>query len=207
MGTQALFPTLLYSEPLVREARGGKRLRDQLIAEIEDIAELDEGGKAWSVKNYPNGFTSYASANQLNETSSTFAELAKEIDAHVRRFARALDYDLGGGKLRMSNCWVNVMPPNAHHALHLHPLSVISGTFYVSVPKGSSVIKFEDPRMGLFMATPPRKEKARTRNQNFVALNPAEGSVVLFESWLRHEVPMNTTAKPRISVSFNYAWE
>jgi uncharacterized protein (TIGR02466 family) len=36
---------------------------------------------------------------------------------------------------------------------------------------------------------------------------PAEaGSLLLFESWLRHEVPANLVAGERISVSFNYGW-
>jgi uncharacterized protein (TIGR02466 family) len=32
------------------------------------------------------------------------------------------------------------------------------------------------------------------------------GDVLLWESWLRHEVPMNMSEEERISVSFNYGW-
>ena len=32
------------------------------------------------------------------------------------------------------------------------------------------------------------------------------GRLVLFESWLRHEVSANLTRAERISVSFNYNW-
>ena len=32
------------------------------------------------------------------------------------------------------------------------------------------------------------------------------GNVVLFESWLRHEVPPNPVDAERISISFNYNW-
>jgi uncharacterized protein (TIGR02466 family) len=36
---------------------------------------------------------------------------------------------------------------------------------------------------------------------------PAEaGSVVLFESWLRHEVAPNPLDSERVSISFNYGW-
>jgi uncharacterized protein (TIGR02466 family) len=28
----------------------------------------------------------------------------------------------------------------------------------------------------------------------------------MWESWLRHEVPLNQAEEDRISVSFNYAW-
>jgi uncharacterized protein (TIGR02466 family) len=30
--------------------------------------------------------------------------------------------------------------------------------------------------------------------------------VLLWESWLRHEVTANAARSPRISVSFNYGW-
>ena len=38
-----------------------------------------------------------------------------------------------------------------------------------------------------------------------VTLQPRPGEVVLWESWLRHEAPVNRAKSPRISVSFNYA--
>ena len=56
--------------------------------------------------------------------SPTFAALEKRIDAHVRTFARALDFDLAGRKLAMTDCWVNVMTRQVVHGLHLHPLAI-----------------------------------------------------------------------------------
>lgn len=202
MSIERLFPTLLYRAKLGASAIN----RARLLTEIEDIAGLDRAGKHWSKENYRNGFTSYASANNLQKNSPTFAALEKQISAHVRSFARTLDYDLQGGKLEMTNCWVNIMPANVHHGLHLHPLSVISGTFYVSIPPGASAIKFEDPRLPSFMGAPPRKARSRRENQTFVEIKPENDSLLLFESWLRHEVPLNSTRQPRISVSFNYGW-
>ena len=40
--------------------------------------------------------------------------------------------------------------------------------------------------------------------QQFVYFQPVAGDVLLWESWLRHEVPMNLAEDHRISVSFNY---
>lgn len=202
MPVEKLFPTLIY-----RAKAAGKPLLQQMLAEVDDVAGLDVAGQAWSEENYRNGFTSYASANNLHRVSPTFARLEKIAGAHVKKFSRALDLDLQGGRLAMTNCWVNIMPPNAHHGLHLHPLSVISGTFYVQVPKGASAIKFEDPRLQCFMGSPPRTAGARRPNQQFISVAPAAGEIILFESWLRHEVPLNGTREPRISVSFNFGWE
>ena len=55
------------------------------------------------------------------------------------------------------------------------------------------------------MAAPPKKAKAPREAQSFVYLDPAPGTLILFESWLRHEVPPNQARQDRISISFNYA--
>jgi hypothetical protein len=74
---------------------------------------------------------------------------------HVDAFARAVEWDLKGRELAMTDCWLNIMSRNAVHGLHLHPLSTLSGTYYVHVPAGSPGIKFEDPRLDRHMAAPP----------------------------------------------------
>jgi uncharacterized protein (TIGR02466 family) len=180
-------------------------LISRLLREVDEIRSEDKAGQAWSRDHYISGFTSYASVNNLHRRSSTFAELEQGIDAHVKLFARALDFDLAGKRLEMTNCWVNIMPRHAHHGLHLHPLSVLSGTFYLRTPSGSSPLKFEDPRLDRMMASPARKNPAKKQNQLHVSLSPKAGDVILFESWLRHEVPKCTIAGERISISFNYA--
>jgi uncharacterized protein (TIGR02466 family) len=92
------------------------------------------------------------------------------------------------------------------HASHLHPLATISGTFYVQTPRGCSPLKIEDPRLDRFMAAPPRKATARFGNRTWIDIPARAGTLVLFESWLRHEVPPNPANAERISVSFNYGW-
>ena len=203
MGLLSLFPTLIFREKIP----GWKKLNTQLLAEIEDIAQLDVAGAAWSEENYPNGFTTYGSANKLHLHSPTFAKLESIIDQRVVKFSKGLDWNLGGANLKMTNCWVNIMGKNSHHSMHLHPLSAISGTFYVQTPKGTSGLKLEDPRLSFFMNTPPKKSGAKKNNANFIELKPSAGELVLFESWMRHEVPMNQSKELRISISFNYGWE
>ena len=104
----------------------------------------------------------------------------------------------------MTDCWVNIMPRHVVHGLHLHPLSTISGTYYVQTPRGCPGIKFEDPRLDRLMASPPRRPDAV--NRPWVVLPAEAGKLVLFESWLRHEVPPNPLNAERISISFNFNW-
>ncbi len=101
-----------------------------------------------------------------------------------------LEYDLTDRELSLTDCWVNVMPPGVSHSLHLHPLSTLSGTYYVRTPRGAPGLKFEDPRLSRFMAAPPKRADAAERP--WVVLPARAGELLLFESWLRHEVVANS---------------
>jgi uncharacterized protein (TIGR02466 family) len=207
MPLQSLFPTRVYTARLAPRATGADAsLNARLLRECRQLAIDDGGGRAWSLTNYPGGYTSYSSAARLHQVSPTFARLEKRIDGHVRRFAAALDFDLAARKLVMTDCWVNVMTRQVVHGLHLHPLASISGTYYVRTPRGCSGLKFEDPRLDRYMAAPPRRTRARRDNRVWVTIPAEQGNLVLFESWLRHEVAPNPTEAERISVSFNYSW-
>lgn len=195
------FPTFIYSAPLQRNTRA---LNRELLAECQAIRERDLAGRRWSQRNYPGGYTSYSSLDQLHRMSSTFIALRETIDRHVRSFVRAQQWDLQGRKLQMTDCWANLMPRGAAHSLHLHPLAVVSGTYYVKTPPGSSGLKFEDPRLSRFMAAPPRT--ANTAWSPHITYPAVAGDVILFESWLRHEVPPQRTKAERVSLSFNYHW-
>ncbi len=204
MPTRAWFPTLIYREPL--QPRGLARFNEDLAEECRRLRAYDAAGRRWSKANYPGGYTSYASMNELHRFSSTFAQLEKKLLRHVRSFAQELELDLRGRKIRLTDCWVNIMPPSAAHSLHLHPLSFISGTYYVATPRGCPGLKFEDPRLDRFMAAPPRLPGARPANRTHVTYPAEAGQVILFESWLRHEVAANRVDAERISISFNYNW-
>jgi uncharacterized protein (TIGR02466 family) len=204
MTTHTFFPTLVHSAHLGHA--GWRELNDRLLRECRQLRLDDEAGRRWSAKSYPGGFTSYNSASRMHQLSPTFASLERKLNRHVAKFARALEFDLAGRKLAMTDCWVNIMPRQVVHGLHLHPLSTISGTYYVRTPKGCPGLKFEDPRLERFMAAPPRIPAARSGNRPWIILPAEAGRVMLFESWLRHEVPPNPVAAERISISFNYNW-
>ena len=169
------------------------------------IAAEDTAGRRWSRDHGYGGYTSYASLNDLTTRASIVGELERGIARHVAAFARDLQFDLNGRKLKLDSLWINVMNKGAIHAPHIHPHCAISGTYYVTVPLKSGAIRFEDPRLGLMMAAPPRKKTARPENRTFVDIAPKPGQLLLWESWLRHGVEPNQARGQRISVSFNYA--
>lgn len=204
MPARALFPTLVYEARL--PPAGWRTFNQRLLHECLQTREDDVAGQRWSATRYPGGYTSYGSLCRMHTLSPTFAALERKLRRHVRAYARALELDLEGRELAMTDCWINIMPRLVVHSLHLHPLSTISGTYYVQTPRGAPGIKFEDPRLDRFMAAPPRKPDCRPEHQPWVTVPATAGKLVLFESWLRHEVPPNPVEAERVSISFNYGW-
>ncbi|MGB5868920.1 MAG: TIGR02466 family protein [Albidovulum sp.] len=201
---ESLFVTRLYRSTL---SEYGKPIDlEELENSCLSIAEDDEAGQDWCAENGYAGYTSYASLADLPWRFPIFKDLVKVLDKHVAAFVKDLDFDLGDKKIKLDSLWINILPEGGVHSSHIHPHSVISGTTYVTMPEGASAIKFEDPRLPMLMAAPPRKKKARAELRSFTYVAPAPGEVLLWESWLRHEVPMNLAGDDRISISFNYNW-
>jgi uncharacterized protein (TIGR02466 family) len=140
----------------------------------------------------------------LHRFSSTFLRLERAIDRRVAAFVVALHWDLRGASLVMTDCWLNIMRPGCAHGLHLHPHSVLSGTYYVATPRGCPGLRFEDPRLSLMMASPMRSAEAPLALRPHITYPARAGHLILFESWLRHEVPFQNVDGERISISFNY---
>ncbi len=198
-----VFSTPLYHAPLT--AQGDVDLRD-IERSCWSIAHDDEAGQNWCTENGYPGYTSYASLTDLGWRFSVFSELEKLLDLHVARFVRELDWDLEDKAITLEDLWINILPEGGTHSGHIHPHSVISGTTYIAMPEAASAIRFEDPRLPHMMAAPPRRKNARGDLRPFVFIVPRVGDVILWESWLRHEVPVNMSEEERISVSFNYRW-
>lgn len=200
----SLFVTRLYRAAL--SEFGTPVDADELENSCLSIAEDDEAGQDWCEANDFAGYTSYASLTDLAWRFPIFKDITDSLDQHVAAFAADLQFDLDGRKLVLEDIWINILPEGGAHSAHIHPHSVISGTTYVAMPEGASALKLEDPRHAMMMAAPPRIKDAREEMKSFVYVKPEVGDVLLWESWLRHEVPMNMSEEHRISVSFNYNW-
>jgi uncharacterized protein (TIGR02466 family) len=198
--TRSLFATRLYHSKL--SGIDAAELEKTCLVTAED----DEAGQEWCEENEFPGYTSYASLTDLPWRFPIFKDLVTALDEHIAAFAKDACFDLDGRELKLEDIWINILPEGGIHTSHIHPHSVISGTTYVAMPEGASAIKFEDPRSQMMMAAPARLKDAREEMRQFVYVAPKVGDVLLWESWLRHEVPMNMSEEERISVSFNYSW-
>ena len=199
MPARTLFSTLLHEGEI-----DDPELIGELARSIRTLAQDDQAGRRWSREHRYAGYTSYASLNDLPRRDPAIGELAKRLNRHAAAFAAECAFDLAR-KPRLDSLWVNLLRGPAHHSAHIHPHSIISGTFYVEVPNGAGPIRFEDPRLPLMMAAPTRRTDASEGLQPFVTVEPRPGLVLLWESWLRHEVLPGTGEGERLSISFNFA--
>src|SRR3954471_17897470 len=159
---RSLFVTQLYEADIADEA-----LLSALAHSIRSLAADDSAGRSWSREHLYSGYTSYASLNDLPKRDPAFADLTKLLTRHAATFAKDCAFDLAR-KLRLDSLWVNLLKAGGQHSGHIHPHSIISGTFYVEVPRGSGAIRFEDPRLPLMMAAPARAD-------SFVTVEPSPG--------------------------------
>lgn len=196
---RSLFVTKLYEAQIADAA-----LLDDLAHSIRALATDDIAGIRWSKEHGYAGYTSYASLNDLPRRDPAFADLAKLITRHAAKFAEECAFDVHR-KPKLDSLWVNLLKGGGHHSGHIHPHSTISGTFYVEASPGCGVIRFEDPRLAQMMSAPSRRLDAPEDIAPFVTVQPRPGMLLLWESWLRHEVLSGTAKSDRLSISFNFA--
>jgi uncharacterized protein (TIGR02466 family) len=192
-----LFVTLLHESRIVDLA-----LLAALAHSIRTLAADDMAGRRWSRENGYSGYTSYASLDDLTRRDPAFADLKRILEQSAAAFARELAWD---HRPKLDSMWVNLLKGGGHHPAHIHPHSVLSGTLYVETPPGSGAIRFEDPRLAMMMAAPVRGSGAPEALRSFVDFSPEPGLLLLWESWLRHEVRQGKAKAERLSVSFNFA--
>ena len=189
---RGLFVTKLFEAEV-----GDGALLDALARSIRGLASDDRAGRRWSREHRYSGYTSYASLNDLPKRDPAFAEVARLLTRHAATFAKDCAFDLKR-KPKLDSLWVNLLKSGGQHSGHIHPHSIISGALYVEAPAGSGAIRFEDPRLPLMMAAPPRPD-------TFVTVEPRPGLLLMWESWLRHEVLPGAGKGERLSISFNFA--
>ncbi len=195
--TRNLFATRLYEADIAEAAMLG-----ELAHSIRSLAADDGAGRSWAHEHRYPGYTSYASLDDLPRRDPAFADLTKLLTRHAASFAAELGWET---RPKFDSLWVNLLKGGGQHSGHIHPHSILSGTFYVEVPAGSGAIRFEDPRLGLMMAAPVRRADADESLRPFVTVAPRPGLLLMWESWLRHEVLAGSGKGERLSVSFNFA--
>ena len=100
----------------------------------------------------------------------------------------------------ITQSWLNKTVPQKHHHSHMHPNSIISAVLYVEGPTCPTFFYNRDS-FNNFTFFDRIKGNPFTANKVGVVNEP--GRLVLFPSYLHHEVDVNKGNSDRYTISFN----
>lgn len=133
-------------------------------------------------------------------------EYHDQMEQHVQAFLNHLRRGRRGRDSFQLQGWINVNRVGDTNRLHSHPGSFLSAAYYVKVPprmKGGALV-FRDPRgPAVAMYETPGIELPWVGSGLGIPFEPAPGKLLLFPSWLEHQVEPFEGPGERISISFN----
>ena len=185
-GIKGIFPCPVYF---------AHRNSDLDSSEIKDIEDIINEGIHPSVSN---------SVSQNNFIFDTKLKNLKEFcEQHIKKYAEEILNPKQELDFYITQSWLNVTKPGGFHHPHSHPNSIISGVFYISTEEDDK-ITFTDPNAIVREIIKFEKEKFNIWNSATWFFNVTNNELVLFPSWLGHQVKVNEKATTdRISISFN----
>ncbi len=190
MITEYHFPTPVY----IQETPNAVELNQYLEQKIIQWSQQDKGVS----KTNAGGWHSTTDMNRKEEYNVLTKELFNMQEEIFKK-------EFLTQKPVLGNMWANINYPGNSNRPHLHPNSLFSGVYWVKTPEKSGNLMLYEPRPGVHTTMPNRKEgKLPPELWREVHYQPKAGTVVMFPSWLWHEVRPNESNDTRISVSFNF---
>ena len=190
MITEYHFPTMIY----IKDFSDPEKLNKYLEPKIIQWSQQDKG----ELKTNAGGWHSTTDMNHKRE----YDPLTNELFAMQSEIYKKEKLTM---KPVLGNMWANINYPGCFNRPHLHPNALFSGVYWIKAPEKSGNLMLYDPRPGVQMTMPSRKEgKLPPELWREVHYKPKAGTVVMFPAWLWHEVKPNESNDIRISVSFNF---
>ena len=190
MITEYHFPTQVY----IKDIPNAVQLNQYLEQKIIQWSQQNKGVS----KTNAGGWHSETDMNKREEYNPLTKELFNMQEEIFKKEHLSLKPVLG-------NMWANINYPGCFNRPHIHPNSLFSGVYWLKAPQNSGNLMVYDPRPGVQMSMPSRKEgKLPCELWREVHYEPLAGRCIMFPSWLWHEVKPNQSNDIRISVSFNF---
>lgn len=192
--TFTVFPTVLQ----VIDIAGADRLNAGMMAALEEIKRTTPNSlpPTWACTLY----TTIASPIELLARAQ-FQELRAHIQTEAEGFAESYGLDYRRYPLKINECWFNYYSRGDSQEIHCHQNSVISGIYYVKASPGAAPTVFHSPFAEMMLAPP--LAAINDFNSQAVGFEPQAGRMILFRSWLRHNVKRHEIDEPRVSIAFN----
>jgi len=120
----------------------------------------------------------------------------EELRYKINFELKNMSMKLGIPSQKIHNSWINIQNEGSFLSYHKHAQSNISGVIYIDVDKGCSPLKFLNPNPYIFMQSTRNPTKY---NYEYVDIQPENGSLILFPSWLSHGSEFNKTIRKVLS--------
>ena len=140
-------------------------------------------------------------SNFFTQIQKPFEKLFNNINKSILTIQNKLKLK---NKLVLDNYWCNINYLGSFNKPHRHNGSIVSGVYYVKVPKNSGNIVFTQPYI---LAMYQELYEFNQYNSETWNIAPEENKCLLFPSYLEHYVESNLNKKERISISFNYGFQ
>ena len=105
-------------------------------------------------------------------------------------------------KVKINEMWSIINKKNSYNESHIHPNNLLSSVYYVRAPKDCGKIIFNNPNQ-VSLNRFPKDLKKTEFSANIQKIEPKEGNLLLFPSYLWHSVETNNSDEDRVIVSFN----
>ena len=155
------------------------------------------------------GWQSY---NIREEKHEEFEKLKKEINQYLQKYHseifRGMKFKEKNVIQNFGNMWININEQYHFNEWHIHGGSTLSGVYYIkhdgSVENGNIMFKHPNYLYLLEGHWPPEViEETNEITTEIISIVPNANMLLIFPSWLEHQVEANLKTDSRISFSFN----
>ena len=189
-------PNLFFPTPVwANQLENFKDTNEEMYKYIKDKQLLDRNGikrsniKGWHSKDF-----------DLNDKEPQ--NFIKLISPLIEQVLIDMEWNNNNQSVKINNMWAIINTGGSANSRHQHGNSTISGAYYVRAPKNCGDIIFYDPRPAP-VYWHPNANVPNSLNAQVNGINPAEGALILFPSYLDHSVNENLSKEERVVISFN----
>ena len=118
-------------------------------------------------------------------------------------FKACADLDFIDCDIAITSAWLNINDSRqCMNSQHVHG-DVFSGVFYLQAPEESGKLSIFNPAINRMWKGCELAEQKNQYTGESIKIEPEEGAIIIFPSYLPHSVETNNHDEERISISFN----
>ena len=136
------------------------------------------------------------------EKNNAAYKFAIHIEKYIFDVFKQYGWPFKADKVKINEMWSIINKKNSYNESHIHPNNLLSSVYYVRAPKDCGKIIFNNPNQ-VSLNRFPKDLKKPEFSANIQKIEPKEGNLLLFPSYLWHSVETNNSDEDRVIVSFN----